>query len=368
MKKIFLALAAVAALASCAKVEATYEPDVEINFSPVAANRTKAMLEGTTFPNEQFNVWAWYKPIPAEENGVKTTIAVWQASNTDQQEYIKCKPFTQRMDESNNPTGLWGGVTEYYWPKVGSLLFAGYYPTTVENVNYTFDNTVNKMTIKDYTPGMVTTASTHTEDLMYFNMTPNSYDFNSSSTVNKTGNNVDIMFKHALSWINVVLVKGANTPDKAKIIVNSVKFTSIQPTGDAVVNNSPVSSIGETDEIVWVAEGTQNPIEVCPDDDNTTTDTKENQVIIAKDNKLPLAKQPLFIPQSMYGKNLVVNYTIESEDGMSFTEEKTIPCTTGSEAWLPGKKYTYTITISTSEILVDPQVTDWAPVPVNVPI
>lgn len=64
MKKIFFALAAVAALASCSKVEATYEQDVEINFNPVTANRTKAMVTGTTFPEENFNVWGYYKQIP----------------------------------------------------------------------------------------------------------------------------------------------------------------------------------------------------------------------------------------------------------------------------------------------------------------
>lgn len=367
MKKIFFALAVVAALAACSKSEATYEQDLEINFAPVAANRTKAMLSGTTFPDEQFNVFAWYKPIEAGSD-----IATWQASNTYQQYYIQEKPFVQKKNDGGTSTGLWGGVHAYYWPKVGSLIFAGYYPTSIEGkVEYTFTNTVNKMTISDYTPtpNMVANGSSnHTEDLMYFNMTPTSYGSNSQSTVGKVGNNVDVVFRHALSWLNVVLTKGINTPDNATIIVNSVKFTSILPTGDAVVNNSPVASIGETDEIVWTAEGTKADVEVCPDDNSETTDEQENQVTIVKNNTTPLDKQPILIPQTMYGKNLVVNYTIKSTDGMSFTEEKTIPLTTGSDSWKPAKKYTYTITISTTEILVDPKVTDWTPENIAVPI
>ena len=51
MKKIFFALAAVAALASCSKVDATYD-DVqnEISLAPVAQNITKAMVSTTAFP------------------------------------------------------------------------------------------------------------------------------------------------------------------------------------------------------------------------------------------------------------------------------------------------------------------------------
>ena len=63
MKKIFLALAAAAALAACSKTEVDFTPSSEITFAPVAANRTKAMLSGTTFPDEQFNVWGYYKQI-----------------------------------------------------------------------------------------------------------------------------------------------------------------------------------------------------------------------------------------------------------------------------------------------------------------
>lgn len=360
MKKIFIALAAIATLAACSKSEVVYTPETEISFAPVASNRTKAMLTETEFPAEQFNVWAWYKPLPAG-----TTIAQWQnntEANKAQQEYIVEKPFQQSTSAK-----LWSGVVPYYWPKVGSLLFAGYYPTTIaDKVEYTFDATHNLMTISDYTPGMVTTADTYTEDLMYFNMTPTSYNSATQSSIDVTGSNVDVEFRHALSWINVVLVKHADTPDDATITVNSVKFTDILPTGDATVNNSPVSPA--TNEIAWVAEGTAGDIEVCPDDNTATTDVWENKVTLVKDNTTPLAKQPIFIPQTMTSKNLVVEYTVLSTDGSSFTEIKSMPLTAGADSWLPGKKYTYTISISTSEIYIDPAVTGWAPVEVTLPI
>lgn len=362
MKKIFLALAAVAALAACSKVEATYEQDVEINFNPVTANRTKAMVTGTTFPDEQFNVWGYYKQIDQGK-----TIAEWMASSLEQQEYIVEKPFTKKA------TGLWGGVSSYFWPKVGSLMFVGYYPTTVPGeVDYTFDSSFSKMTVSNYVVGNynttgyvdIHTTTSHSEDFMYFNMTPTSYNSTTQSTVGVVGNNVDVVFRHALSWINVVLVKDVNTPADAEITVHSVKFTDVLPQGDAVVDNTPSAA---TNEIVWTAKGGAINVEVCPNDDASTAFVESDVVLTTTDNLLN--KQPLFIPQTMAG-NLVVKYTIASTDGSKFTETKSIKLDglAGNRAWQPGKKYTYTIIIGTSEILIDPTVADWVDVPVSAPI
>ena len=364
MKKILIALAAVAALAACSKVEATYEQDVEISFNPVAANRTKAMLSGTTFPEEQFNVWGYYKQIVQGK-----TIAEWMASSLEQQEYIVEKPFTKKDD------GLWGGVSSYFWPKVGSLMFVGYYPTnpTATEIEYTFNASESKMTVTDYVAGNyqttgyvdIHTTTSHVEDFMYFNMTPTSYNSTTQSTEGVVGNNVDVVFRHALSWLNVVLVKDSNTPADAEITVHSVRFTSVLPQGDAVVDNTPGAA---TNEIVWTAEGTAVNVEVCPNDDASTT-FAENDVVLTTTANL-LNKQPIIIPQTMAGA-LVVKYTVTSTDGSKFTETKSMSLSglAGStNAWHPGKKYTYTITIGTSEILIDPVVADWVDVPVSAPI
>lgn len=357
MKKIFLALAAVAALASCSKVEATYEQDVEISFNAIAANRTKAMVGDNTFPDEQFNVWGYYKQIPQGR-----TIAQWMASSLEQQEYIVEKPFTKKSD------GLWGGVTSYFWPKVGSLMFVGYYPTSAAgNVDYTFDETESKMTVTDYVAASyvdIHTTTSHAEDFMYFNMTEASYNSTTQSEKGISGNNVDVVFKHALSWINVVLVKDVKTPNDAEITVHSVKFTSVLPQGDAVVDNTPGAA---TDDIVWTAKGTSVNVEVCPNDD-ATTPFVESDVVLSTTEK-HLNKQPLFIPQTMAG-NLVVKYTIASKDTSKFTETKSINLKglEGNGAWQPGRKYTYTITIGTSEILIEPTVADWVDVPVSAKI
>jgi hypothetical protein len=83
-----------------------------------------------------------------------------------------------------------------------------------------------------------------------------------------------------------------------------------------------------------------------------------------------LDKQPVIIPQGMAG-NLVVTYVISSEDGSSFEETKTVALkdiNSENPNWEPGQKYTYTITIGTSEILIDPAIVEWVPVTPSLPI
>lgn len=359
MKKIFFAIAAVAALASCAKSEVEFTPDQqEIAIAPLTENRTKAMVAKTEFPNENFAVWAFYKQVAKG-----TSVADWQSSSALQTVYIDNKPFAPKTTDNGK---LWGGVTTYFWPKEGSLMFAGYYPVDMKSVTYTFDSTVNKMTVAGYTPGdyqttgfVNTTGTTYVEDFMYFNMTAASCDASTTGPQNSvtTGNHVDVVFRHALSWLTVVLKKDADTPAGATITVKDVYFTKVNTTGTGVVNNSPDTSAdpAETNEISW----------------ETTTDETEVYVLGGSaegaDNTTALTddytcQQPILIPQEMDG-DIVITYEIKSSDDSAFTETKTIKLSdlnnSDADTWQPGKKYTYTVTIGTSEILIDPAITTW---------
>ena len=357
---------AVAALASCSKIDVEYDAPAEIGLSPVAQNITRSMVSGTTFPEEQFNVWAFYKQMDAG-----TSIADWQKSTLTQQRYIDHKPFKKKEGKD-----LWGGLTPYYWPKVGSLLFAGYYPVNdalKAKVSYLFDTDNNTMTIAGYTPGnyketgFVNNAENadHVEDLMYFNMTATSYDGTTVGEKNTvtTGSNVDVVFRHALSWITVKVAKGEDTPEDATITVNSVTFTDVKTTGTGTVDNSATTEDPKVDpkEITWVTT-----------EDETDIVVFEGTEVLGDAKALP--KEPVIIPQTMAG-SLVVNYTISSGDYSSFTEEKTITLSGMNDSdgnsltkWLAAKHYIYTITIGTTEILIDPAVTAWDEVTVGVPV
>lgn len=338
MKKILIALAAVAALAACSKSEVQYEPAGEITFTPVAKNITKAMMEGTKFNTaEQFNVWAYYNPTVTANSDIDGWVAEYNADN-GAKPYIENKPFAY-----DNSYSLWAGVTPYFWPKVGTLAFAGYHPTTA-NAAYTLSSEKNEMTFSDEKYSWVSAETTNTEDLMYFNLT---------QCYSK--NNVTAVFKHALSWLTVNLATTQKTLDaEATIKVNSVKFTDVYPQGDGVVANQAT--------IAWTPEGTKEEIEVVKSEVTLTVDAQKQ-------------KEPLFIPQTMAG-NLVVNYTISSTDNSSFTENKVITLSgmkdskgNSLSAWEPAKHYIYNIVISTEEILIDASVADWITVeiPVEIP-
>ena len=338
MKKIFLALAAVAALAACSKTEAEYEQTGEIGFLPVTRNMTKSMMTGTTFQtSEEFNLWAYYKPVAA------TDVNSWLAAAGDAQEYLDEKTFA--YDEGKDG-GKWAGkYSQYFWPKNGSLVFVGYYPASLEaKVHYDFEE--QTMTFSNIQQSKVETSG-YSEDIMYFNMTP-SY----------SGNAVHAEFKHALSWISLVLKKDAATSADAKITVEKVEFTQVKPVGNGIV--------AEANDIVWAATGTPATVDILDDKDATT---KNDVVLALNTDNTPEPIQPLFIPQTMAG-DLVITYTITSKDNSYFREVKTIALNSmksGSETlteWEPAKHYTYTITIGTTEILVDPQVTTWVGVDV----
>ena len=340
MKKIFFAIAAVAALASCSKSEIEYEAAREITFTPVAKNITKAMMDnGTTFNTaEQFNVWAFYNPTVEANNDIDEWVAEYVAnSENGAKVYINDKPFAY-----DGTYQLWAGVTPYFWPKVGTLAFAGYHPSSAP-AEYTLSDSANEMTFTDVENSWVSDNDTNTEDLMYFNLTQ-CYN----------GNNVVAVFKHALSWLTVNLATTQNTlAAGATITVTSVKFTDVKPQGDAVVaNQGPIS---------WTPEGTAEDVEVVESDVELTVAAQ-------------MQKQPLFIPQEMAG-NLEVTYTISSVDNSAFTETKVIALNTMLDnkdnklsSWDAAKHYVYNIVISTEEILIDASVVDWTDVEVPVEV
>lgn len=329
MKKIFFALAAVAALVSCSKSEVAYEAvNEEIGFAPVIENMTKAMVTDNNFPqSEKINLWAYYKPVAAG-----TAVDDWRADASAVQTYLNHKTFAY-----NSTKEKWSGDgVEYFWPKNGSLVFVGYHPESLSShASHNYDT--NTMHFEDIAMSRVAaTSGVYTEDFMYFNMTP-SY----------ASGAVEANFKHALSWISVLLVKDGYTSDNATITVNKVEFTNVVSGGDADV-------IG-ANAIDWTANGAAVTVEIL----------EGTPVVLAKNNTTVQAYEPLFIPQTMAGK-LIVEYEIKSNDGSKFTEVKEITLNGMKDSnensltkWEAGKHYTYTITIGTSEILVDPKVTIW---------
>ena len=139
MKKIFISIVAVAALAACSKSEVAYEPTDEIGFSVVAGNITKSVVDGNVYP---------------------TSLGMYVfAETTDNTEaeanYILNGLFIHR-DTKVEGTDVWGGSTPYYWPNIKTLHFAGY--SDAGNVNGSYNCQTGVLSISNYTPKKGATA------------------------------------------------------------------------------------------------------------------------------------------------------------------------------------------------------------------
>lgn len=349
MKKAFIIALALSSALACSKTDVQYEPTGEITITPVNSNVTKSMMGGSAFLGETFNVWAWYSPNTAGQN----VISRWQSDFSDDDTrprlYIDDKPFVKKDDQNNK----WGGQVAYFWPKVGSLVFAGYHAPDLtdgtsgnaDQVTYTFDGNNNFMTFMDVDQKKILPDG-YAEDIMYFNMTPNSYNY-----ANK---NVNLSFKHSLSWITVTLAKCVDPRIDATITVSEVKFTEVAHTGTGTVDGSS--------DITWAIDPQSvDQTYILNTDMQIDYQYLDNGNVATKVYKLD---EYLFIPQDINGL-LSITYTVESEDKSSFTETYRVRLnhlkdeSQRHNKWEPAKHYTYNLTIGTDEIRVDPTVETW---------
>ncbi len=355
MKRLVIAVLAIGAMAACTKSNVQYEQSGEISLQPVTQKATKSAVDGTYYPTEtayNFNVWAWWgEGDPG--TGLDEFIT---PSPTD---YISEGTFTARNNVS------WGGVTPYYWPTKGSLVFAGYSPASakVEGQDapvFHYDLPTKTFSVSNYTQSNNIAA---TKDLMWFDATNVSYDQNGAE--NK---GVPVQFKHALSWLTFKFnLLSAATAEMWTI--TDVKLTGIEDnaTFTAVKDDTPewstAAKSAEGMDVVNVynaGEGTGYTVAYV----NGGTVLPNTDVVFEGTNVLNNAV--LVIPQSCAtgDAKLVITYKMKTYvDGVDpIDQEVTLPLN-GSQItdnkWLPGKHYIYTITFGANEILIAPTVQDW---------
>ena len=359
MKKIIISMMAVAALAACTKSEVQYEPAGEIGFSPVARNITKAALgvEDNVYPTAQ-NVGVWANYDGTVEHG--TTV---DYSTTFETAYIADKQFTYHDDYL-----MWAGVTPYFWPTNGSLVFAGYSMTApatagAETANVgesrTYDFATDEMTITGYTQSL---DPAKTFDLLWFGRTAESYNLRNQAT------GVPVVFSHALSWITIQ-AKGQGTVVDSN---NPWRITSL------VINN--VASKGD---VTMVGSGANAATweNVVDADDNTN-----NNTITVFTGDEPLAAAEAVFENTDYGTvvipqtptavdatnpvaTLTVKYKYNTPAGEEIEETSVVSLAlTGAVdqdgnavtgGWQSGTHYIYTLTFSQSEIMIAPTVEGW---------
>ena len=324
-KSLIIALGAIA-LVACTKTSVSYEQTGEIGFAPVVRkNSTKAAVQGTTFPNQNIKVFGYYdnstEPGSSYPDG---NFAV---------EYLPGVEFTKKTDGST-----WTGKEHsYYWPKTGSLLFAGYAPADFAGV--THDLATNKFSVDEFNqPDFSATT-----DLLYAG-----YDKSVLSGP------VAMAFSHALSWVTVKAKAAA--ADQIKI--TNIKFVGLAAKGSST--GLPAWSVKEARELNVFAPTSAFAVPAA----ETLVESNENCGLV--------------FPQDLADAAAIeVSYEMNNGANKWFAQapfvQKLKLLKSGDDTinkWEAGKHYTYVINFSaiggepgsSNEITIAPTVNNWTPV------
>ena len=336
MKKLIIIALIVGFASACTKSSVQYEQPGEISFRPVTAKATKAAIPGTEYPTDStFNVWAWWGDVP--EN---TSLSEFPSGA---EMYLNKRPFGK--DEAGD--GWVGLDIPYFWPTRGSLVFAGYSPTTAVAQNFSYSWSDKTMTVTAYEQS---TDISHTVDLMWFDVTERSYTDNN----NKNSNDVEVVgvpvvFKHLLSWLTFNFKKKEGS--SSRYFVTEVALQNIRT--KARFTSRPSAGAEEWSD--------QTEPETVP----IWSGSQEITVTDAVLESTPYGV--LVIPQPCTAEyvQLQIRYKI-GENGEPQTTTVNLTAGADGDRWMPGKHYTYTITFGNNEILILPDVSDWETVTVDV--
>lgn len=344
MKKIFFSLVALAALAACSKSEVEFEEATAIRFAPVAHNLTKSVAgvntDGShkaTFPTTQdLYIFA----VAQDQNAAGSFMTTWSPYLNDAQ-FI-----SSRLDN-----GVYEGSQAYYWPNVKPLKFAGYSEAcNSAELNPTMDFTNNKLTIAGYVQDNAANTAEGTNDLMWFPCDGISYTKQSAA--------VPATMKHACSWITVKIIGDGVTGDNYKI--HNLTINQFYHSGNATCDASAAT---------WTTTGTRADEVLFNKADGETfpkdkTGETPNQPKIFEN----VANNMVIIPQKPTSINITYSYVPQAgvapitEVVKDLDLKITAENTDAANLWESGKHYVYTITITATEILINPTVAQWTDV------
>lgn len=328
MKKSLIIALGVIALVACTKTSVSYEQTGEIGFAPVVRkNSTKAAVQGTAFPKQNIKVFGYYDKSVGKGNE-------YIAGNFTES-YLDGVEFTQKTDGST-----WTGKDHsYYWPKTGSLLFAGYSPVDFAGVTFTLAN--NKFSVKECSQPEFSA----TKDLLY-----------AGYKTSVLGGTVQMAFSHALSWVTVKAKAAA--ADQIKI--TNIKFVKLAEKG---------SSTGLPE---WTTTGTKDITVFAP---ASAFAVPTAETLVESNENCGLV-----FPQELTNAEIVISYEMNNGADQWFAQapfvKKLNSLTSGAntiDKWEAGKHYTYIINFSriggepgsSNEITIKPSITDWKPVDVD---
>lgn len=339
MKKFFLPLVALTAIAACSKSEIQFEQTGGITFAPVTSNTTKSVAgyDGDAFDGIFPTEIDLYVFANAAEPG--------SAASAHNEQYFKNAQFewfttAQKPNATNTDAdgGAYAGTTTRYWPNVKTLVFAGHSDACdIDKTAPTMNFVDDVLTIPSYTQNNAAYTTEGANDLMWFSRT---------EPYSKQANEIVTQMKHSCSWITINIAGDATTSNNWKL--NSLVVKNLAHTGKAECGSASAiwtnCSDYSDEDYYKPATGTTF----------TTTLTKYEKN----------ANNFIVIPQTP--TTLEVTYSYNSDTDIVFTETKIINLDYDGEdgtntEWQSGVHYIYNLTITATEILIDPVVVDWTP-------
>lgn len=342
MKKLFfIAAIAGAALVSCTKNELA--PSVteqeEISFAaPVVGAQTKVngAIGATYHTDESFDVWCVYNTT----NGIS--------------EWGGTPYFNDIKAIYDSSLGGWALSPKYYWPATGYLSFVAMSPSIGNATSY--DQAKGFQITEAWSQGATQDAII---DLMYseptFNCQKSSYDDygdgkdDDNDSGNFKYNGVDLTFKHALSYITFQIKTAADYSTTTKFRLNTITLSGAYTTGtfnQKVTDPWTEKTDGATG--TYIAYTNASGLDF-------------NNTAVAAPSET--GKETILLPQTLVAgqQKITLNYQISTDNGTTWidqVQEADLKNATVEE-WEMGKKYTYTISISMTEIILDPAVAAW---------
>lgn len=308
MKKFFLiAASALMVFASCSKVNINYENDgqpQEIGVFAVNKNMVKGAV--SAFPEDYVMMVSSYL---ADGDGTEG-------------EYFSNKPFT-------GSNGKWTGGQ--YWPVSAAILnFLAVAPEVEDAVETSITNGVATVSVES--------NETNQYDVMY------AVGQASKSAGIAPDADVDMLFKHALSWITFNF-KTTNDASDVAIKINSVTINGATVNGTLTVTSTAYTSTGtQAARASWNATASQSGIDVPGADAGLTLDSEYET----------FGNGLLVVP--VIARDFVINYTITPNGGTAQTFNYTYTLT---GTWDMAKKYNYNVSITLTEITIAPSVDPW---------
>lgn len=308
MKKVFIGAAAIIALASCSKISVVNnDAPQEIGLKAIAGTMTKAP---TAFGDDtNMGVYADYKGA---------------ATGSEYQAYFANFEF----HKNGSSWAGWNGTAHSpkYYPVSGTLDFFAYSPKCTA-----ITASRNPVTGLTFTYALADNKTNQYDVLVS--------QIRSGVTKPASATNVAIVFKHALSLIDINVKKTGT----AVIVVKSITLTGTNHAGTATVTYAdrvnetfPAISWSATDALGNNSINTELTLGDVFSDYNTGADL-------------------LVVPTTGVAKSMTIVYTINGGIDLSHTFSLG---TTGN--WEPSTKYTYDITVGPLEITVAPSIEEWA--------